>query len=342
MKKLYLGLIAFLFLLSSCTGDKEKVTLEPGSPSYLFAKDLATVLPGVDPDSNKVIIETNTFVVSTGEVIETIFTNFGQRANELLKLQPDRIRNIIEMNAEQLAKQKLILNAAHKKGITVNDTQVDSLLQSQYQKVGGEDVFLNYIAKNGVTIEYVKKDIANGYIINKYMESVVVDESGISEKDLEDNYRQLLQKDRTASVQHILLMTQGKSEQEKAEIYKRMKKILERAKTGEDFSQLAASYSEDPGSKDQGGLYEDFERGTMVKPFEDAAFTVPIGELSDIIETRYGYHILKVVDRKKESRSFEEMRPEIAQRLIKEKEGDFVSAHLEKLKEESGYQKFSL
>jgi parvulin-like peptidyl-prolyl isomerase len=342
MKELYLGLFTFVFLLSSCTGDKEKVTLEPGTPSYLFAKDLASVLPSVDPDSNKVIIETNTFAISTGEVIEIIFTNFGPRASELKKFQADRIKNIIEMNAEQLAKQKLILNAAEEKGITVNEVQVDSMLQVQYQNVGGEEVFLDYLAKNGVTIEFVKKDIANAFIANKYMEDILMDESGISEKDLQDNYRQLIQKDRTASVQHILLLTQGKSEQEKAEIYKKMKKILARARTGEDFSQLAAAYSEDPGSKDKGGLYADFERGAMVKPFEDAAFSVPIGELSDIIETRYGYHILKVVDRKRESRSFEEVKPEITQKLMKEKEGDLGTVHIEKLKEESAYQKFSL
>ena len=66
-----------------------------------------------------------------------------------------------------------------------------------------------------------------------------------------------------------------------------MKKILTRAKAGEDFGELAKRFSEDPGSKDKGGLYENFKRGTMVKPFEDAAFTVTIGELSDIIETQF-------------------------------------------------------
>ena len=157
-----------------------------------------------------------------------------------------------------------------------------------------------------------------------------------------DNYQQLIQNDKTATVKHILLLTQGKSEQEKAGIYKKMQGILARAKNGEDFDQLAATYSEDPGSKDKGGLYEDFERGTMVKPFEDAAFSVPVGELSDIIETQYGYHILKVIDRKKESRSFEEVKPEIKQKLVKEKDRDFVNHHIEKLKEESNYQKFSL
>ena len=169
MKYLYLALSLVVLLLCSCSGDKEKVTLQPGTPSYAFAKDLSSVVPAVDPDSNKVIIETNTFSISTGEVIDVIFTNFGPRSSELKNLAPDRIKSVIEMNAE---------------GITVTDAQVDSLLEVQYQKVGGEDVFQNYIAKNGVTIEYVKKDIANGFIVSKYMERIIMDESGISEKEL--------------------------------------------------------------------------------------------------------------------------------------------------------------
>lgn len=342
MKIYFLGILAFAFIVFSCSSDKETVTLEPGTPSYVFAKELAIVVPSVDPDSNKVIIETETFVITTGEVINLLFTNFGPRAGDLKNLPADRIKKIVETNGEQLAVQKLLLEAANKMGVEVPETYADSVLQAQYQRAGGEEVFLDYLTKNGVTIEYVKKDIVNGYLIGKYMENILMAESDISEKELEDNYRQMIQKDITATVQHILLMTQGKPEQEKGEIYKKMKNILSKAKAGEDFGELAKTYSEDPGSKDKGGLYEDFKRGTMVKPFEDAAFTVPIGELSDIIETRYGYHILKVINRKKETRSFEEVKPEITKELMKDKEGDLRTVHLEKLKEESSYIKYTL
>lgn len=342
MKKLFLGILVFTFIAFSCSPDKEKVALEPGTPSYVFAKDLAVVVTSIDPDSNKVIIETETFIITTGEVLDLLFTNFGPRAGDLKKLPADRIIKIVETNAEQLAMQKLLLNAANEMGLKVPETYVDSILQAQYKQAGGEEAFNNYLSKNGVTLEYVKTDVANGYLIGNYMETILIAESDVSEKELEDNYRQMIQKDITASVQHILLMTQGKSEQEKGEIYNKMKKILSRAKAGEEFGELAKTFSEDPGSKDKGGLYTDFKRGTMVKAFEDAAFTVPIGELSDIIETQYGYHILKVVDRKKETRSFEEVKPEITKELMKNKEGDLRTAHMEKLKEENSYIKYTL
>ncbi len=342
MKKLYLILVLTLFMVFACSTEKEKVTLEPGTPSYVFASDLAKVLPAVNPDSNKVIIETTTFVVTSGEVIDLILKNFGKDADQLLKMPPDQIKGILEMNADKLAERKLLLKSANAKGISVSDEHIDSILQAQYERLGGEDKFVEYLNNNGMTIEVVKEDIAKGVIVTEYMEDVLVNESEISDEELQSNYSQLIQQDQTASVQHILLLTQDKPNTEKAAIYNKMKTILAKARAGEDFGMLAQTYSEDPGSKDRGGLYEDFTRGTMVKPFEDAAFSVPVGELSDIIETRYGYHILKVVNRKRETRSFEEIKPELTKKLLDEKKGDISSAHITKLKEEYGYTKYSL
>ncbi len=85
-------------------------------------------------------------------------------------------------------------------------------------------------------------------------------------------------------------------------------------------------------------MYENFGHGQMVKPFEDAAFSVPIGQISDIIETRYGYHILKVIDRKKETRPLKEVRGEIEKRLKKEKEREAYTNLIERLKKEANFQ----
>ena len=336
MKIQYLILLLAV-IIYACSNKKEKVTLEAGTPAYVLAKDISVILPAIDPDSNKIIVITDKFDVSTGEVIQIIHTNFGPRADDLKKMESSRIKQIIELNAEKLAEQKLVIEAAEEKGITISDAQLDSLIQSQYNQVGGEEVFLNYLQKNGISIDQVRKDIANSYIMQQYMQSVLDEEYPVSDKDLQDKYRQMIQKDRTASVQHILLMTQGKSVAEKEEIYKKMRKIHTRAKNGEDFGELAKTYSEDPGSKNKGGLYENFERGTMVKPFEDAAFSVPVGEISEIVETQYGYHILKIVDRKKESRSFEEVKPDLVKQMRKSNESQLVKNHLDQLKENAGY-----
>ena len=98
---------------------------------------------------------------------------------------------------------------------------------------------------------------------------------------------------------HILLMTTDPktntelTEDQKAAKHKEMEGILKRARAGEDFAKLAKEYSEDPGSKDKGGEYK-FPRGQMVPEFEAAAFSLNTNQVSDIVTTRFGYHIIKL------------------------------------------------
>ncbi len=342
MKIFMIWMLTLTFFMISCSSKQEKVTLEPGTPTYTLAKELTAVIPSVDPDSNKVIISSDEFDITTGEVMEALVKNFGPRVAELKKMDAVNVKQIIEGNATKIGEQKLLLTAAGGKGIKASPEIVDSLLQVQFGHVGGEEKFMQYIDKNGISIEVVKEDIANGYTIEKYLDKVISEEVPVDEEELQSRYRRLIQKDRTASVRHILMETRGKSEAEKQAVYKKMKKILARAKKGEDFAQLAKTYSEDPGSKDNGGLYEDFERGAMVKAFEDAAFTVPIGEVSDLVETQFGYHILKIVNRKSETRSFEEIKAEIQQQVKKEKEREIIGSQITKLKEEANYQMHNL
>jgi peptidyl-prolyl cis-trans isomerase D len=95
---------------------------------------------------------------------------------------------------------------------------------------------------------------------------------------------------------HILLNTGGKTE---ADVLKLAQELLARAKAGEDFAALAKQYSEDEGSKVNGGDLDYFGRGRMVPEFEQAAFSQQIGTLSDApVKTQYGFHIIKVVDKK--------------------------------------------
>ena len=97
---------------------------------------------------------------------------------------------------------------------------------------------------------------------------------------------------------HILLMYIGSAQapdevtRTKEEAYSEIQKLLERVKAGEDFAEMAQQYSNCPSSKDGGDLGE-FGKGSMVKPFEDAAFNLKKGEISGIVETQYGYHIIK-------------------------------------------------
>ena len=124
-----------------------------------------------------------------------------------------------------------------------------------------------------------------------------------SDKDIESYYHRY---DKTkfshpeqAHARHILIsVPEGASDKEKAEARAKAETIEKQLKQGGDFAKLAAQYSDDPGSKDKGGDLGVFTRGQMVKPFEDAAFKLKPGQISDPIQTRFGYHIIKLEDLK--------------------------------------------
>lgn len=334
MRKLFIVAILTVLVVFACSKNNGSVKLEKGTPAYELAAELAKKVPYLDPDKNNVLVSTNEFKLTTGDVIQKMMSNSGSRINQLKVLEADQLKSIIKQNAEGIAEQMLLINAAKKEGFDVTQAELDSVLNLQYARAGGEDKFVDWLSKNGFDIEYVKQDIKNSLLVQKYLDAKLADEIKVTDKDVEEAYN----KDKTATVRHILLSTQGKSDSAKQAIHKKMEGILAKAKKGADFAKLAKQYSEDPGSKDKGGLYENFARGRMVKPFDDAAFSVPIGGISDIIETRYGYHILKVIDRKKETRPLAEVKDQLEKQLESQKRRDAYENFVNKMKENAKFE----
>jgi len=330
-------IIAALFtaLVASGCGSPKGLKLEKGTPIYDLAMELAKSYPAVDPDVNKTLVKCKYFQITPGSFFTEMQLAMGKNIDQIKTLDPKRLPDFLKVNIERMGERNLLLEGAKKAGVVITPAQVDSTLQFIYTQNGGEEAFLQRIGSDAISIETVKTDIEREMIIRKYFDKLY-SEVKVTDDDLKQAYNQ----DKTASVRHILLMTQGKDEAGKAEVRQKMEALLQRAKAGEDFATLATENTEDPGSKNSGGLYENFPKGHMVKPFEDAAFSVPVGGISDIIETQYGFHILQVVDRKKETRTFEEVKSELEQQMLRSKRRDLNSSIVEKLKKDSGYEIF--
>ncbi len=114
----------------------------------------------------------------------------------------------------------------------------------------------------------------------------------ISEQDIQDEWARQSH-DETVNVSHILFMVKDPAQDGAAKA--KAEAVLKRAKAGEDFAELAKKFSEDTESASQGGNLGPFPRGRMVKEFEEAAFALKPGQVSDLVRTQYGYHILKVL-----------------------------------------------
>ena len=154
-----------------------------------------------------------------------------------------------------------------------------------------------------------------------YKKNSKVDEGQI--RDYYDENMDLFREKKQVKVKHILFkLGETAPEEEEAKVRDKALGVLKRAKEGEDFSQLAKKFSEDPGTKENGDLGY-FSAGQMVKPFESAAFALKKGEISDLVRTPFGYHIIKVEDIKEgRTKTFEEVHDQIAQKLISTKAAD--------------------
>lgn len=324
-----LALLAAFILINGCGNNGDEYKLREGTPAYDLADQLSNTLKYLDPEDNNPLITTKEFKVSTGEVIEKMMQQMGPRANQLTNLDTSQLKTTIDRFANMYAERKLLLNAARAANINITQAQIDSVLSIQYDGAGGQENFEKFIQQRGFTMEEVNTDIEEGLTIQKFVRKSVEENLEITEEDIQSAYEE----DKKATVRHILMNTQGKSDSEKAEIKDKMEDIRERAQSGEDFAELAREYSEDPGSKNNGGLYQNIERGQMVEEFDERAFSMPIGEISDVFETQFGYHILTVLERSKETEPFDKVHDRLKNQLEQRKYNDAYQAFMDELKE---------
>jgi peptidyl-prolyl cis-trans isomerase D len=146
----------------------------------------------------------------------------------------------------------------------------------------------------------------------------------ITEDELKGAYQQNIQQYQIPNrvhVEHILLTTVGKPDAEVAEVQKKAEDILAQAKKkGANFEELAKKYSEDPGSKTKGGDLAWLVQGQTVPEFEKTAFSLPKGDVSDLVRTQYGFHIIKVLDKETaHTKTFDEVKDSIRAPLLLQK-----------------------
>lgn len=159
--------------------------------------------------------------------------------------------------------------------------------------------------------------------------SALQSQTAVTRDDLQRYYRDRQDQFRVpeqVDVRHILIKTptagpDGKVDPQGMEAARaRAQDVLKQLKAGAKFEDLAKQYSEDPGSKDNGGLYENVERGRMVPEFDKAAFSLPKGQLSELVQTSFGFHILRVEEHQAARlRSLDEVKPEIEGAVALEK-----------------------
>lgn len=242
-----------------------------------------------------------------------------------------------EMVLDQMVYTEAIYEAAKKENLLPTEEEVNNEIKDFKAQLEENEDYKKQLDKIGIDDNFLKYQFERDLASEKYKENFNKNNS-ISEKEMKTYYDEHKDEFYVDEVEasHILIKTTDDngnelSDKKKEEAKKKAEEILEKAKSGEEFSKLAKEYSEDTVSAENGGDLGFFGKGEMVEPFEEAAFSMKVGEISDLVESDYGYHIIKVTDKVDEQKPFDEVKDTIKTTLEDEK----YNSQVEKLKEES-------
>ncbi len=245
-----------------------------------------------------------------------------------------------------LVDQELLFQEARNVGKMAGDEQVNEVIAKEKADFAGavqagqaKGTFEEALSQSGLTMDlytdYVRRRMTvQNLVVGHYGDKVTV-----SEKDVDDFYAgnpDNFKTEETIWARHILFtVAPDVGEEEKKEAKKKAEEVLKKARGGEDFAELAKVHSQGP-SGPKGGDLGFFGRGKMVPPFEEAVFAMKPGEISDLVETRFGFHIIKLEERKAASSiTRDEAADQIREFLKAQKVNEAVFARLEALRKDA-------
>jgi len=235
---------------------------------------------------------------------------------------------------------QLLLDEAKQRGISISDAEAGQMLQAFKSQFPSQEVFQKQLAANKITEEELRRrmrDDADAKV-NKLIEKTIVPTVQVSEADARAFYDKNQERMKTpprVHVRHILIAVAPKAlATDREAARKKTEDLLEQLKNGGDFAQLAAQNSNDSGTATRGGDLSWVTPGQMVPPFEKAAFALKQpNELSPVVETRFGYHILQLVERQEaQTVPFEQAKNRLGVMLREQKVKEALRAHVEELK----------
>jgi peptidyl-prolyl cis-trans isomerase C len=254
---------------------------------------------------------------------------------------PSKVSEIRKKVLENIIDQELLLQESKKSGIKVDDAKVDKQLADIKKRFPSETEFANQLKESKLTEADLRSQIQKGMSVQEFVEKQFISKIKVSDEETKAFYdanQDKFKQSEEVKASHILIVADTKADDaKKAEARKKIEDVEKRLKKGEDFAELAKNYSEDPGSKDRGGDLGFFSKGQeMPKSFEDKAFTLKPGEVSGIVETEFGFHIIKVTDKKPEGKkTYESVKDNLSKYMKDQKIRKEIDAYLAKVKETS-------
>lgn len=237
--------------------------------------------------AEEIVARVNGEIITEDELYESLKGQYGQDS------------------LDQLISEKIIELELKKQNVTVSKEDTEKDLQEMIKQYGGQEQFDMLLANYGYSMEDFKKNIEMNLKLQKLLEPEIT----ITEEDMKAYFNEnkaSFDVEEQVKASHILVDSEAKA-----------KEVKDKLAEGGDFSALAKEYSTDTSNKDNGGELGFFTRGQMVPEFEDAAFSLEPGAISDPVKTEFGYHIIKVEEKKAaKSATYEENKEQVKDALF--------------------------
>ena len=294
---------------------------------------------------NTVVAKGKGVEVTRAQLDDKVIRLKAQAAGRGQNIPPEHMAMVDQQVLEQLIQVQLLQGKATAEDKAAGKTLAEKRFEEAKTKLGSEEALNRQLKLMGTT----RTEVLTEWTDSATAENVLKRELkvNITDADAQKYYDEnpaRFEQPEMVRASHILLMTTDPktnaelTDSQKAAKRKELEGILKRARAGEDFAALAKEYSEDPGSKDKGGEYK-FPKGQMMPEFEAAAFSLNTNQISDIVTTKYGYHIIKLSEKIPAqkvafAKALSDIKDGLTQQALQKQFPDY----LQKLKKEAGVE----
>lgn len=328
-----LPLLVILALAACSRSTPAAANTESATPaaSAQAADAPAKPVPAVLPD---VVARVNGETIAKADFERAITELEGRAGGPVPADQRDRIlRGVLD----QLIGYKLLAQESKARKIAIADADLTARIAEIQKQFPSEEAFKQTLEQRNMTVAALRADTTEGMQIDKMLETEVAGKIAVTPEQMTDFYQknptQFQQAERVRASHILIRFPEGADAAGKESIRLKAAEVLKQAKAGKDFADLARRYSQDPGSAVNGGDLGFFDRGQMVGPFDEVAFTLQPGQMSDLVETTFGYHVIRVAE-KQPSRTIpiDEVRPQLQQFLEGQNREQQTQTFIESLK----------
>lgn len=248
----------------------------------------------------------------------------------------DKLRNEI---LDILIGQELLWSAAKKDKVISSDEEVERAFNQFKAKFKQESDFVTVLERDGYTKKTYREELRQRLSAKKWVDEKVFGKIEVKDKEVHEFYKENEKRfvmPEQVRARHILMTVKPDADKKTIKKAKAtLAKLKKKLKKGESFEKLAKENSQGP-SAPNGGDLGYFGRGAMVKPFEEAVFKLKVGEVSDVVKTQFGYHLIKLEDKQAERKLPEaEVSERVRQHLHRQKSEQALQDTLKSLKEKA-------